>query len=105
MPDDHNMPEGLEKPVSTKRAEILNTAREYVTKDREATHGAPEQSFGMIAAVWSVRLGVTVTPAQVCLLMADLKICRAWSNPTVTDNWVDLAGYAACGGEMASVRK
>jgi hypothetical protein len=84
-----------------KRSDILNAADHAVTVDRAATHGALEDSFAAIAAIWSVRLGVTVTPAQVALLMVDLKTVRAWSNPGHADNWIDLAGYAACGGELA----
>lgn len=87
-----------------KRREILDEAIEAVTVDRAATHGKPEDTFGRIAAVWSARLGVEVTPAQVCILLADLKACRAWGNPAHADNWVDLAGYAACGGELATDR-
>ncbi|WP_146592219.1 DUF6378 domain-containing protein [Puniceibacterium confluentis] len=84
------------------RADILDAARQAVTVDRAATHGAPEDTFGAIAAVWSARLGLAVTPAQVCILLADLKTCRAWGNPGHSDNWVDLAGDAACGGELAA---
>lgn len=84
------------------RADILATATEYVTKDRAATHGDAERTFARIAAVWSARLGITVTPAQVCILMADLKACRAWGNPGHIDNWIDGAGYFACGGEIAT---
>lgn len=83
------------------RADILAIASEIVTRDRAATHGKPEDTFGHIARVWSARLGVTVTPAQVCILLADLKSSRAWNNPGHADNWIDLAGYAACGGELA----
>ena len=84
------------------RSEILNTAKQYVTADRAATHGDADKTFGRIAAVWSARLGVPITEAQVCILLADLKSCRAWGNPQHADNWVDLAGYAACGGEIAT---
>ena len=85
-----------------KRGDILDTAKGYVTKDRAQTHGPAEETFGRIAAVWSARLGVDITQAQVCILLADLKSCRAWGNPQHADNWVDLAGYAACGGEIAT---
>ena len=44
---------------------------------------------------------IEVTPAQVCILLIDLKTCRAWGNPGHADNWIDVAGYAACGGEVA----
>lgn len=84
------------------RADILTAATDCVTRDRVATHGAPEDTFGRIAAVWSVRLGVELTGWQVCILLADLKTCRAWGNPAHADNWIDLAGYAACGGELAT---
>lgn len=84
-----------------KRADILDAAKAAVTRDRAATHGNPENTFGMIAASWSAKVGVPITPAQVCLMMADLKICRAWGNPGHDDNWTDMAGYSACGGELA----
>jgi hypothetical protein len=34
-------------------------------------------------------------------MMVDLKTVRAWGNPSHHDNWIDVAGYAACGGEIA----
>ena len=83
------------------RADILDEAKRCVTQDRAATHGAAEDTFGRIAAVWSARLGVRLEGWQVCIMLADLKTCRAWGNPSHADNWVDLAGYAACGGELA----
>ncbi len=86
---------------SLQRSDILDAATQAVTVDRNATHGAPADTFGAIARVWSARLGIEITPSQVCILMADLKTCRAWGNPAHVDNWVDLAGYAACGGELA----
>lgn len=83
------------------RADVLEAAFQAVTRDRAATHGAVEDSFGQIAALWSVRLGVTITPAQVSILLIDLKTVRAWGNPVHADNWTDMAGYAACGGELS----
>jgi hypothetical protein len=83
------------------RATVLDVAKRAVTQDRAATHGALENSFAEIAALWSVRLGVTITPAQVSIMMVDLKTVRAWGNPGHADNWVDIAGYAACGGELS----
>lgn len=83
------------------RAEILGTAKGHVTKDRNATHGEPEDSFGMIAKLWSARLGINLRSDQVCIMLCDLKTARAWTNPAHADNWIDLAGYAACGGECA----
>lgn len=86
------------------RPEILDTARGYVTRDRQATHGLPENTFGAIAAIWSARLGQQITPAQVCIMLIDLKTCRAWGNQPNAENWVDMAGYTACGGELATAK-
>ncbi len=38
----------------TNRAEILETAKQYVTKDRASDHGDMEDNFEMIADFWSV---------------------------------------------------
>jgi hypothetical protein len=87
--------------VRLSRTAVLDVAKQAVTKDRAATHGALANSFAAIAAIWSVRLGVPVTAAQVSIMMVDLKTVRAWGNPGHADNWVDIAGYAACGGELS----
>lgn len=87
------------------RQEILKAAEDCVCRDRQATHGAPENSFGKLAAVWSARLGIDITPAQTTILLSDLKTVRAWDNPDHADNWVDGAGYMACGGELAAAVK
>lgn len=84
------------------RSEILAKATEYVTKDRAATHGNAEDSFAELGRVWGARLGVAIAPHQVAIMLADLKSVLAWSNPAHIDNWVDGAGYYACGGEVAT---
>lgn len=38
-------------------------------------------------------------------MLVDLKVTRAWGNPSHGDNWVDIAGYAACGGELAGAEE
>lgn len=82
------------------RAEVLDTAKECVTKDRAADHGDMESNFVIIADYWATHLGVPVSPHDVAAMMSLLKIARIKSNPHHMDNWVDLAGYAACGGEL-----
>lgn len=83
------------------RAGILSAAAAAVTVDRAATNGAAEDSFGRIAGFWSAYLGRPVTAVDVALLLALLKVARAQGNPGHADNWVDGAGYFACGGEIA----
>jgi hypothetical protein len=86
-----------------KRADILATASEYVTKDRAATHGDAEDNFRRIAELWNAYLSVDdITPIDVAVMLALLKVARIRQNPTHADNWIDMAGYAACGGEIAT---
>ena len=86
-----------------KRADILATASEYVTTDRAATHGDAEDNFRRIAELWNAYLGVDdITTIDVAVMLALLKVARIRSNPNHADNWIDIAGYAACGGEIAT---
>jgi hypothetical protein len=84
------------------REQCLNEAAACVLRDRNKTHGGPEESFGKIAKGWAVIKGIEFTSADVALMMAWLKIVRASGNPEHGDNWVDMAGYAACGAELAT---
>jgi len=83
------------------RAEILDTAKKYVTKDRADQHGDMESNFTMIADLWSVYLGVEVKPHDVGVCMSLLKIARIKSTPENADHWQDSCGYMACGGELS----
>ena len=86
-----------------KRADILTTASEYVSVDRAATHGDAEDNFRRISALWNAYLGVDdITAIDVAVMLALLKVARIRQNPTHADNWIDMAGYAACGGEIAT---
>ena len=84
------------------RADILDTAKEYVTKDRAATHGDAERNFGLIAAYWSAHLNKNIKPHDVAVMMTLLKLARARGNPGHADNWIDGCGYLALGGEAAA---
>ena len=84
------------------RAEILDTAKGYVTQDRAAQHGDAERNFGLIAAYWSAHLDTNVSASDVAVMMTMLKLARIKSNPYNMDSWTDGCGYLACGGEIAS---
>lgn len=83
------------------RKETLDAAATCVLKDRQATHGKPEDSFGLIARLWSAYLGVTIEPHTVAIMMGLLKVARLKQNPNNDDSYTDLAGYAACAAELA----
>ena len=92
------------------RKECLETALEIVMKDRQNDYGTPESNFATIAAYWSNYLqsrgfgDVVVASHDVAAMMALLKIARIASSPAKEDNWVDLAGYAANGAEIAPLK-
>ena len=83
------------------RNEVLDHAAKCVLRDRNDQHGAPEHTFERIAGLWSVYLGVEVKAHDAAAMLALLKIARIRANPGHDDNWIDLAGYAACGGEVS----
>ena len=83
------------------RKEILETAAKCVVGDREEDYGSPESNFDRIAAFWNIYLGGgDINAKDVAAMLALLKIARIASGHAKSDNWVDLAGYAACGGEI-----
>lgn len=86
------------------REQTLDKAKECVLKDRQATHGPPEDSFSLIAKFWSAYTGHEIKPHEVAVMLGLLKIARIKHKPLHEDNWIDLAGYAACGAELAAVK-
>ena len=84
-----------------KRTEILTKANECVMGDRAQDYGTPEDNFARIADLWTAYSGYGFDAHDVALMLALLKIARAASGVNHTDNYVDLAGYAACAGEIA----
>ena len=95
-----------------KRQFILSQAEHCVCGKREQDYGSPEDNFGRIAAMWAAYMrgncvsdgaDICIAPKDVAAMMALLKIARIASGNAKTDNWVDLAGYAACGGELEGI--
>lgn len=92
------------------RKSILEAAERCVCGDRDKKYGSPEDSFRVIAALWEVYLkercvspetDVCILPEDVAALMVLFKVARIATGQAHTDNWIDAAGYAACGGEIA----
>lgn len=103
------------------RKETLDAALKCVNGDREQDYGSPENNFRTIAEMWSAYLSaapcmgdpetgivgvvpeqkiVVLDPYDVAAMLSLLKIARIASGHAKEDNWIDLAGYAACGGEL-----
>lgn len=84
------------------RAEILQKAEQCVCGQREQDYGSPEDNFQKIADLWTVYTGNHLTAADVAMMMALLKIARIKTGAAAEDSFVDLAEYAACGGEITA---
>lgn len=84
------------------RSGVLRTAEQYVCHDRQNKYGGMEDNFERIAAFWSVYLGIPVEAKDVPAMMGLLKLARICTGCANEDSWIDLAGYAACGGELAT---
>ena len=85
------------------RKRVLSEAEKCVCGQREQDYGTPEDSFQKIGTFWTAYLNyaVEIDAEDVAAMMALLKIARISENPQHMDSWVDLAGYASCGGEIA----
>lgn len=89
-----------------KRAQILEEAKRCVCGDREQDYGKPENNFLRIATLLTAyidaKYGILVPfdtedPAH---MMGLLKMARTMDGQYKADNYVDMAGYAACAGEI-----
>lgn len=93
-------------PYETARGELLDEAAELIHGDRNKTYGSPVENFENTAALWTIQLrnklkpGEEITAPEVALLMIHLKMARTINQPK-RDNFLDVAGYAACGWEAA----
>lgn len=91
-----------------KRDEILAEVTKIICRDRNDTHGNPENSFPLIAQAWTALLqdggflapGKELNGSDVALMMAEFKACRQRFNPNNRDNILDQIGYLAIYQEL-----
>lgn len=96
------------------RKEILEAAEKCVTGKREQDYGSPEDSFNAIASFWQTYVAlsfrkqnedgekISFRQIDIANMMMLLKIARAAQNPFYADNYIDICGYSACAGEIAT---
>jgi Domain of unknown function (DUF6378) len=84
------------------RKALLVEAADIVTKDRNTTHGEPEDTFARIGLLWGSYLQMGISATDVANLMILMKVGRLSTNAAHRDSWVDIAGYAACGWSSAA---
>ena len=87
------------------RTHTLQTAESLINGDRNNQYGPPTQDFERTAQLWSTYLeqhleeGRSLRGHDVAAMMILLKLSRISWSPEREDNWIDIAGYAACGNE------
>ena len=81
---------------------VLDTAKEVIYGDREATYGDPGKNLRVIADYWNTYLiakGFDFLEGldydDVCNMMVLLKIARLGNTPGHLDSLVDICGYTA----------
>ena len=85
------------------RSDILAEAALLTATERNNTYGPPLLNHERIAAGWRVILNKPdLTPAEVALCMAWVKIARLVETPDHLDSFVDGAAYMAIAGEIST---
>lgn len=77
------------------RNEILSKAKSIINGERQGTYGDAEDSFQTIADMWSAYLNTEISSEDVA---------RNSSGVYKDDNWIDICGYAALGGEIQAAK-
>lgn len=88
---------------------VARQVSELVSGERERTHGDKVENHQNIADLWNAFLGKRLlkplSPREVALLMALLKVARTKSGAYNPDDYVDLTGYGAVAAEIASLER
>lgn len=66
---------------------------ETILVDRGDQYGERQKNFQNIADIWSIILGIEVTPRQVANCMVGMKLAREVAGPK-HDSMIDVANYA-----------
>ncbi|WP_159585900.1 DUF6378 domain-containing protein [Chelativorans xinjiangense] len=97
----------LEDHTVMRATDIASRAAELVGGDRDRQHGAKRDNFDRIATMWNAWLhtrkepGADLSAHDVGIMMVLMKVARTQSGDLNLDDYVDMAGYASCAGEVA----
>ena len=84
-----------------KSRELLKETIEVITGQREKDYGDKYNNHVNISELWSSYLGYKISPHDVAICMALVKIARLKHRRT-KDCYIDIAGYAAIAAEIES---
>lgn len=95
------------------RSDVLNRADEVVNGERQDQYGNPEDNFSVIAEFFETyiknkcvfqdedgSLNCEIGARDIANLMILFKVGRLTTGAGSEDTYIDIAGYAACGGAM-----
>ena len=103
-----------QKALNVNRNEILKLAEKLVSKDRNEQYGEPSEAFAVIGELWTTYMRhrrarveledqLHIARYDVGVMLSLMKIARLMQKPKKMDTHVDLAGYAACTGEISAM--
>jgi hypothetical protein len=98
----------LRKEIIFQYERVCEEALRIQGGDRQQDYGSPTKNFQDIADMWTNYLEITngtmpqIHARDVAQMMILMKIARNCHKPK-RDNWVDIAGYAQCGGYVDNV--
>jgi hypothetical protein len=84
-----------------KANEILLTATDTISQ-RGLTYGHPADNLEHTAMLISAYLQMPIHDYQVAGIMMLVKLARTNQSAEQIDTWVDMASYAALGGQLAT---
>ena len=80
--------------VEKKTLELFSECK-ILIGERGKTHGPIEETYKIIAGLWSARVGVSIMPSDVCDMIEDMKWVRSKKKPNHHDNCADGVNYKA----------
>ena len=84
-----------------KASEILLTATDTISQ-RGLSYGHPSDNLQHTAMLLSAYLQTPIHDYQVAGIMVLVKLARTNQSADQIDTWVDMASYAAIGGQLAT---
>jgi hypothetical protein len=84
-----------------KANEILQSATDIISQ-RGLTYGHPADNLQHTAMLISAYLQTPIHDYQVAGIMVLVKLARTNESAQLLDTWVDMASYAALGGQLAT---
>jgi len=84
-----------------KANDILQSSSDTIA-DRGLSYGHPSDNLQHTAMLLSAYLQTPIHDYQVAGIMVLVKLARTHESAQRLDNWIDMAAYAALGGQLAT---